>query len=177
MKLPKLGNKNMDKKLHGKAWTFGDDINTDLIIPARYLNTTDHQELAAHLMEDEDPDFTRKFSKGDFIVAKKNFGCGSSREHAPIAIKAAGIGAVIAQSYARIFYRNSINIGLPILESHEAVKKIEPGNEIEIDLNRGKILNKTKSETYQATIFPEFMQKLIAAGGLMAWIRQERMKQ
>ena len=167
----------MDKKLYGKAWTFGDDINTDLIIPARYLNTTDQQELAAHLMEDEDSDFTKKFSKGDFIVAKKNFGCGSSREHAPIAIKASGIGAVIAQSYARIFYRNAINIGLPILESHEAAKKIEPGNEIAIDLNRGRILNKTKNETYQATIFPEFMQKLIAAGGLMAWIRQERMAQ
>ena len=167
----------MDKKLHGKAWTFGDDINTDLIIPARYLNTTDQKELASHLMEDEDPDFTKKFSNGDFIVAKKNFGCGSSREHAPIAIKAAGIGAVIAQSYARIFYRNAINIGLLILESYEAVEKIEPGNEIEVDLNTGRILNKTKSETYQATIFPEFMQKLIAAGGLMAWIRQERMKQ
>jgi 3-isopropylmalate dehydratase small subunit len=166
----------MDKKLHGKAWTFGDDINTDLIIPARYLNTTDQKELASHLMEDEDPDFTKKFSNGDFIVAKKNFGCGSSREHAPIAIKAAGIGAVIAQSYARIFYRNAINIGLPILESYEAVEKIEPGNEIEVDLNTGRILNKTKSETYQATIFPEFMQKLIAAGGLMAWIRQERVK-
>jgi 3-isopropylmalate/(R)-2-methylmalate dehydratase small subunit len=167
----------MDKKLRGNAWTFGDDINTDLIIPARYLNTTDQKELASHLMEDEDPDFTKKFSNGDFIVAKKNFGCGSSREHAPIAIKAAGIGAVIAESYARIFYRNAINIGLPILESYEAVKKIEPGNEIEIDLDGGRILNKTKSETYQTTIFPEFMQKLIAAGGLMAWIRQERTKQ
>jgi len=167
----------MNKTLHGKAWTFGDDINTDLIIPARYLNTTDQQELAFHLMEDEDPDFTKKFSKGDFIVAQKNFGCGSSREHAPIAIKAARIGAVIAQSFARIFYRNAINIGLPILESHEAVRKIEPGDEIEIDLNRGKILNKTKNETYQATIFPEFMQKLIAAGGLMVWIRQDRMEQ
>ena len=166
----------MNQTLHGKAWKFGDDINTDLIIPARYLNTTDQQELASHLMEDEDPDFTRKFSRGDFIVAKKNFGCGSSREHAPIAIKAGGIGAVIAQSYARIFFRNAINIGLPILESQEAVNKINPGDEIEIDLKLGKILNKTKNEAYQATIFPEFMQKLIAAGGLMAWIKQERMK-
>lgn len=165
----------MNKTLTGKVWSFGDDINTDLIIPARYLNTTDHKELAAHLMEDEDPDFPNKVTAGDIIVAKKNFGCGSSREHAPIAIKAAGVSAVIARSYARIFYRNAINIGLPILESEEAANKIETGDEVEIDVVEGKIFNKTKNETYQATKFPEFMQKLILAGGLMEWIKQEKM--
>lgn len=167
----------MNQKLTGKAWKFGDDINTDLIIPARYLNTTDLKELAAHLMEDEDAEFTGKISNGDFIIAEKNFGCGSSREHAPLAIKAAGIGAVIAQSYARIFYRNSINIGLPILESAQAAQNIETGDEIQIDLGSGKIENVTKNQTYQATVFPEFMRELIAAGGLMAWIRKERMDQ
>jgi len=167
----------MNQKLTGKAWTFGDDINTDLIIPARYLNTTDPEELATHLMEDEDAQFIKKISRGDFIVAGKNFGCGSSREHAPLAIKAAGMGAVIAESYARIFYRNAINIGLPILESKEAAHAIESGDKIQIDLSLGKIDNLTRNETYQATIFPEFMQKLISAGGLMAWIKQERMNQ
>ncbi len=165
----------MNKILSGKAWTFGDDINTDLVIPARYLNTTNHQELAAHLMEDVDPNFTKKMSKGDFIVAKKNFGCGSSREHAPLAIKAAGISAVIAQSYARIFYRNAINIGLPILESKEAADFIESGDEIKIDVTSGKIINITKNQTYHTTVFPEFMQKLIESGGLMQWIKQERL--
>jgi 3-isopropylmalate/(R)-2-methylmalate dehydratase small subunit len=159
----------------GKAWTFGDDINTDLIIPARYLNTTSHSELAAHLMEDEDADFAKKVAAGDIIVAKKNFGCGSSREHAPIAIKAAGVAAVIAESYARIFYRNSINIGLPILESAEAAEKVETGDILKIDVTTGRIFNETKNETYQATVFPKFMQQLIDAGGLMAWIKKERM--
>ena len=159
----------------GKAWTFGNDINTDLIIPARYLNTTSHTELAAHLMEDEDADFSKKVAAGDVIVAKRNFGCGSSREHAPIAIKAAGVTAVIAESYARIFYRNSINIGLPILESAEAAEKVETGDVLKIDVTTGRIFNETKNETYQATVFPEFMQKLIDAGGLMAWIKKERM--
>lgn len=166
----------MDKIIKGNAWTFGNDINTDLIIPARYLNTTDADELAAHLMEDEDPDFTIKIAQGDLIVAQNNFGCGSSREHAPIAIKAAGISVVIAQSFARIFYRNSINIGLPILESQAAADKIQTGDEIQVDFSQGKIENLTRNETYQATIFPEFMQKLIQAGGLMNWIKQERMK-
>ena len=159
----------------GKAWAFGNDINTDLIIPARYLTTTSPDELAAHLMEDEDPDFSQKVARGDFIVAKKNFGCGSSREHAPIAIKAAGVTAVIAENYARIFYRNSINIGLPILESAEAAEKVETGDILKIDVTTGQIYNETKDETYQATVFPEFMQQLIAAGGLMAWIKRERM--
>ena len=165
----------MSQKPTGKAWKFGDDINTDLIIPARYLNTTDPKEFASHLLEDEDAEFAGKISDGDFIIAGKNFGCGSSREHAPLAIKAAGIGAVIAQSYARIFYRNSINIGLPILESEQAARNIETGDEIHIDLSSGKIVNATKNQTYRATVFPEFMRELIAAGGLMAWIRNERM--
>lgn len=164
----------MTSKFTGKAWIFGADINTDLIIPARYLNTTNPRELAAHLMEDADPAFPQKIAAGDFIVAQKNFGCGSSREHAPLAIKAAGISAVIATSFARIFYRNAINIGLPILESREAAQAIQAGDQISIDLNHGKIKNLTKSESYQATVFPPFMQKLIEAGGLMAWIKQER---
>jgi 3-isopropylmalate/(R)-2-methylmalate dehydratase small subunit len=165
----------MNNTKNSSAWKFGDNINTDLIIPARYLNTTAHDELAAHLMEDVDADFPNKISTGDYIVARKNFGCGSSREHAPLAIKAAGIKAVIAESYARIFYRNAINIGLPILESKEAAGSIETGDKIEIDLNSGKITNVTRNETYQATKFPEFMQQLINAGGLMSWIKKERM--
>ncbi|MCI0511654.1 3-isopropylmalate dehydratase small subunit [candidate division KSB1 bacterium] len=167
----------MNKQLSGSAWTFGNDINTDLIIPARYLNTTNLNELAAHLMEDADPQFIQKLKGGDFLVAGKNFGCGSSREHAPLAIKAAGISAVIAASYARIFYRNAINIGLPILESPAAVRQIETGDRLQLDLTHGKIQNLTKNETYQATAFPEFMQQLISAGGLMAWIRKERFHQ
>jgi len=165
----------MTNKINGKVWKFGDDINTDLIIPARYLNTTRPDELAAHLMEDADTQFPKKISPGDIIVSGKNFGCGSSREHAPLAIKAAGMGAVIAISYARIFFRNAINIGLPILESAHAADKIEPGNQVEIDFKTGTIKNLTKNETYQATVFPEFMQQLINDGGLMAWIKKERM--
>jgi 3-isopropylmalate dehydratase small subunit len=163
----------MNKQLSGNAWTFGNDINTDLIIPARYLNTTNLSELAAHLMEDANPQFVQKLKGGDFLVAGKNFGCGSSREHAPLAIKAAGITAVIAASYARIFYRNAINIGLPILESPGAARQIQTGDQLQLDLTRGLIQNLTKNETYQATAFPEFMQQLISAGGLMAWIRKE----
>lgn len=166
----------MTSTFSGKAWIFGDDINTDLIIPARYLNTTNPRELAAHLMEDADPEFPKKISSGDFIVAKKNFGCGSSREHAPLAIKAAGVSAVIATSFARIFYRNAINIGLPILESKAASEAIQNGDELKIDLKKGKITNLTRNEIYQATVFPPFMQKLIESGGLMAWIKQERMQ-
>ncbi len=164
----------MKTQLTGRAWKFGNDINTDLIIPARYLNTTLPEELAAHLMEDEDPDFCNKYSRGDFIVAQKNFGCGSSREHAPLAIKAGGIAVVIAQSFARIFYRNAINIGLPILESRDAADRIEAGDEIQIDLTNGIIANLTRREKYQATQFPDFMQELISAGGLMSWIKKER---
>ncbi len=157
-------------KLKGKAWVFGDDVNTDEIIPARYLNMTDPDELAAHCMEDIDPNFVKKISPGDIIVAAKNFGCGSSREHAPVAIKAAGISCVIAKSFARIFYRNSINIGLPILECKEAAEKIKEGDLIEVNLATGEIKNLTKNETYYAKPFPEFMQKIIASGGLMKYV-------
>ena len=161
-------------KLKGKAWKFGDDVNTDEIIPARYLNTTDPKEMATHCMEDIDPDFVKKASPGDIIVADKNFGCGSSREHAPIAIKAAEISCVIAKSFARIFYRNAINIGLPILECKEAALKINEGDEIEADLASGTITNLTRKETYKAQPFPEFMQKIIAAGGLMKYVMAGR---
>lgn len=157
-------------KLKGKAWIFGDDVNTDEIIPARYLNVTNYDELASHCMEDIDPNFVKKISPGDIIVAAKNFGCGSSREHAPLAIKAAGISCVIAKSFARIFYRNSINIGLPILECKEAAEKIKEGDVIEIDLAAGEIKNLTKNETYHAKPFPEFMQQIIASGGLMNYV-------
>ncbi len=158
-------------KAHGKAWKFGNDINTDEIIPARYLNTSDPKELAEHCMEDADPDFMKKISKGDIIVAGSNFGCGSSREHAPIAIKAADISCVIAGSFARIFYRNSINIGLPIVESPEAAADIKPGDEIEINFDSGKIKNLTTGKEYSAKPFPPFMQEIIQKGGLMAKIK------
>lgn len=157
--------------LKGKAHKYGSNINTDEIIPARYLNTSDHAELAKHCMEDLDRDFMKKMKKGDFIVAESNFGCGSSREHAPISIKAAGVSAVIAKSFARIFFRNAINIGLPILECAEAVKKIKSGDAIEVNLATGAIKNITRSETYQAQAFPEFMQQIIAKGGLLEYIK------
>lgn len=157
--------------MKGIAHKFKDNIDTDLIIPARYLNTSDPAELAKHCMEDVDPDFMKKVNPGDFIVGGENFGCGSSREHAPIAIKAAGISAVIAKSFARIFYRNAINIGLPILESKEAPDHIAEGDEIEVDLSTGKIKNLTKNKEHQAQSFPEFMQNLISAGGLIEYIK------
>jgi 3-isopropylmalate/(R)-2-methylmalate dehydratase small subunit len=157
-------------KLNGKAWKYGDDINTDDIIPAIYLKTTDPQELAAHCMEVITPDFAKKITPGDIIVADKNFGCGSSREHAPIALKASKISCVIAKSFARIFYRNSINIGFPILECEEASQKIKEGDQIEVDLSTGVITNLTRNETYNAKPFPEFMQKIISAGGLMNYV-------
>jgi 3-isopropylmalate/(R)-2-methylmalate dehydratase small subunit len=161
------------KEIQGKVWRFGSDVDTDLIIPARYLNTSDPQELAAHCMEDADPGFAGKVSLGDIIVAEKNFGCGSSREHAPIAIKTAGVTCVIAASFARIFYRNSINIGLPILESPEASQDIAEGDRVEIDLNTGRITNLTNGKIYQAEKFPPFMQKLIAAGGLIEYVKTQ----
>lgn len=160
-------------KLRGRAWKFRDDVNTDEIIPARYLNTTDPEELAKHCMEDsEKPDFARKVKPGDVIVAGKNFGCGSSREHAPISIKAAGVSCVIAKSFARIFFRNAINIGLPILECPEAAEGIEEGDEVEVDLEKGEIRNLTKGEVYRARPFPDFMMAIIRAGGLMNYIAQ-----
>ncbi len=159
-------------KAKGNAWKFGNNINTDEIIPARYLNTSDPVELAKHCMEDADPDFMKKAKPGDIIVGGTNFGCGSSREHAPIALKAADISCVIAESYARIFYRNAINIGMPIIESPEAVKSIETGNQLEIDFDNGTIFNITKNETYAAKPFPVFMQEIISKGGLMNTIKK-----
>lgn len=158
--------------LKGKVWKFGDNIDTDAIIPARYLNTSDPAELAKHVMEDADSDFPSKVKQGDMIIAQANFGCGSSREHAPIAIKAAGMQAVIAKSFARIFYRNSFNIGLPIFESDEAADKISEGDEIEVDADNGLIKNITKNEEYIAKPIPPFMQELIAAGGLIEWTKK-----
>lgn len=159
--------------IKGKNWKFGNDIDTDAIIPARYLNTSDPVELARHVMEDADKNFPSKVKAGDIIVAGKNFGCGSSREHAPIAIKAAGIQAVVAKSFARIFYRNSFNIGLPIFESEEASAKIKEGDEIEIDADKGIIRNITKGESYKANPIPPFMQELISAGGLVEWTKRK----
>lgn len=162
--------------LKGKAWKFGNNVDTDAIIPARYLNTFDPKELASHCMEDIDKGFAKKISNGDIIVAGKNFGCGSSREHAPIAIKHAGISCVIAESFARIFYRNSINTGLPIFESKEATQKIEEGNEIEVSAEKGEIRNLSKNETYKAQPLPPFIQKIISFGGLMPYVKQETKK-
>ena len=156
-----------------KVWRYGDHIDTDVIIPARYLNITNYAELAAHCMEDIDKDFVSNVKKGDIIVADKNFGCGSSREHAPIAIKAAGVSCVIAETFARIFYRNAINIGLPIIECAEASRDIEDGDEVEIDFDSGVITNVTKNKQYKGQAFPEFMQKLIAAGGLINYINNK----
>ena len=161
------------KKIKGKAWKFGDNIDTDVIIPARYLNTTDPEELAKHCMEDIDPEFFKKINKGDIIVAGKNFGCGSSREHAPIAIKASGIACVIAESFARIFYRNAFNTGLLILECPEAVKNIETGDELEIYPEEGKIINLTKNKTYFIKPLPSFMKKILEDGGLIPHIMKK----
>ncbi len=158
----------------GRAWKFGADVDTDAIIPARYLNTSDPRELARHCMEDADPEFIDKMKPGDIIVADKNFGCGSSREHAPIAIKAAGVACVVAKSFARIFYRNAFNTGLPILESDEAVDGIKSGDELRIDPTEGSIENLTTGKIYQAKPIPPFMQELIADGGLMAHIRKKQ---
>ena len=160
-------------KAHGRVFRFNDNVDTDVIIPARYLNSSDPKELALHCMEDIDKDFVKNVKAGDIIVAGKNFGCGSSREHAPISIKAAGVSCVIAETFARIFYRNSINIGLPIIECAEASADIEADDEIEIDFDSGVINNITKNKTYQGQAFPEFMQKLIAAGGLVNYINSK----
>ena len=158
--------------MKGKAWKFGDDVNTDEIIPARYLNTIDPKELAAHCMEDADPEFAKAVRPGDVIVGGANFGCGSSREHAPIAIKAAGVSCVIAKTFARIFFRNCINTGLPILACPDAPDKINAGDEIEIDLAEGRITNLTQGEEYAAQPFPKEMQDIIAAGGLMNFVKR-----
>lgn len=156
----------------GKAHKFGRDIDTDIIIPASYLTTFDPQELAKHCMEPLEPDFQAKVSPGDIIVADENFGCGSSREHAPVAIKGTGVGAVIAKSFARIFYRNAINTGLPIFESAEAVDGIGAGDDVEVDVGAGLITNKTTGKTYRVAAFPEFLAGIIEAGGLIEWTRR-----
>ncbi|MGN0385834.1 MAG: 3-isopropylmalate dehydratase small subunit [Lachnospiraceae bacterium] len=157
----------------GIVFKYGDNVDTDVIIPARYLNSSDPKELAEHCMEDIDKDFVKKVKKGDIIVADKNFGCGSSREHAPIAIKAAGVSCVIAETFARIFYRNAINIGLPIIECPEASKGIEAGDEVEVDFDSGIITNVTKNTKFQGQAFPPFMQKIIAAEGLVNYINNK----
>ncbi len=158
----------------GKVFRYGDNVDTDVIIPARYLNTSDPIELAKYCMEDIDVNFVKEVNNGDIIVADKNFGCGSSREHAPISIKASGISCVIARSFARIFYRNSINIGLPILECEEAVENIEKGDIVEVDFNSGVITNVTKNQEYKAQPFPEFMQEIIRANGLINYVRENQ---
>lgn len=160
-------------KSTGKVFKYGDNVDTDVIIPSRYLNTSDPKELASHCMEDIDLNFANNVKPGDIIVANKNFGCGSSREHAPIAIKESGISCVIASTFARIFYRNAINIGLPILECDEAVKSIEAGDELEVNFDTGVIKNLTKDEEYQGEAFPEFMQNIINNNGLIGYIKNK----
>ncbi|MCD8037389.1 MAG: 3-isopropylmalate dehydratase small subunit [Clostridiales bacterium] len=154
---------------NGKVFKYGENVDTDVIIPARYLNVSDGNELAKYCMIDIDKDFVNNVNEGDIIVAGKNFGCGSSREHAPLAIKCAGISCVIAPSFARIFYRNSINIGLPIMECTEAAEEINAGDEVAVDFSTGEITDKTTGKTYKAEPFPEFMQKIIASGGLVKY--------
>lgn len=160
-------------KKRGKVFKYGDNVDTDVIIPARYLSTSDPIELAKYCMEDIDADFAKKVKKDDIIVANKNFGCGSSREHAPIAIKGSGVSCVIASTFARIFYRNAFNIGLPILECDEAVKNIDDGDDIEVDFNTGTIVNMTKNESYQAGAFPAFIQQIIENDGLVNYVHNK----
>ncbi|MDH5755330.1 MAG: 3-isopropylmalate dehydratase small subunit [Nitrospinota bacterium] len=160
-------------KLTGKAWKFGDNVDTDVIIPARYLNTSDPAELAKHCMEDADTSFAGAVSQGDIIVGGANFGCGSSREHAPIAIKAAGVSCVVAEYFARIFYRNAFNMGLPIIECPEAAREAAPGDILEVDPMEGTIVNKTQGKSYKATPIPPFMMELVNAGGLMSYTVQQ----
>jgi 3-isopropylmalate/(R)-2-methylmalate dehydratase small subunit len=160
-------------KAQGKVFKYGDNVDTDVIIPARYLNSSDPAELATHCMEDIDKEFVKKVNKGDIIVANKNFGCGSSREHAPIAIKAAGVSCVIAETFARIFYRNSINIGLPIIECPEAAVAINAGDDVSVDFDSGIITDNTTGQTFKGQAFPEFMQKIIKAEGLVNYINSQ----
>jgi len=162
--------------LEGKVWKFGSDVDTDAIIAARYLNQTDPVELAKHVMEDERPEFIQGVKKGDILVAEKNFGCGSSREHAPLALKAAGISCVIAESFARIFYRNGFNQGLPLLESSEASREIQDGDRVQVDLATGEILDLTQQKKYSAKPIPPFMQELIRDGGLISHLQKKGLK-
>ncbi|MBU4349536.1 3-isopropylmalate dehydratase small subunit [bacterium] len=159
--------------IKGKVWKFKDNIDTDVIIPARYLNTSDPEELALHCMEDYDSEFVKKMNQGDIVVAGRNFGCGSSREHAPIALKAAGVSCIIAKSFARIFFRNAINIGLPIFESIEVVEQCSQGDILEADTVQGVIKNLTKDKVYKTNLLPEFIQKIIAVGGLREYVKEE----
>lgn len=161
------------KAVNGHVFKYGDNVDTDVIIPARYLNSSDPGELATHCMEDIDKDFVKNVKKGDIIVANKNFGCGSSREHAPLAIKAAGVSCVIAETFARIFYRNAINIGLPIIECPEAAVAINAGDEVEVNFDTGVITDKTTGASYQGQAFPPFMQKIIDCEGLVNYINQK----
>lgn len=163
-------------KAIGRVFKYGDNVDTDVIIPARYLNTSDPKELASHCMEDIDLNFASEVKDGDIIVANKNFGCGSSREHAPIAIKESGISCVIASTFARIFYRNAINIGLPIIECEQAVKQIDKGDKLEINFDTGVIKNLTKDEEYKGEAFPEFMQNIINNNGLVGYIKNSKDK-
>ena len=160
-------------KLEGTVFKYGDNVDTDVIIPARYLNSSDPKELASHCMEDIDKEFVSKVKSGDIIVAAKNFGCGSSREHAPIAIKAAGVSIVIAETFARIFYRNAINIGLPIMECPEAAREICAGDRVEVDLDSGIVTDVTQGKTWKGQAFPPFMQNIISAGGLIPYINSK----
>lgn len=161
-------------KAKGSVLKYGDNVDTDVIIPARYLNSYDAKELASHAMVDIDPTFVERLNLGDTVVGGKNFGCGSSREHAPLALKTAGVSCVIAKSFARIFYRNSINIGFAILECEEAAEDIDEGNQVEIDFDKGIIYNLTKNHQYKAEPFPEFMQKIIASGGLVEYVNDNK---
>jgi 3-isopropylmalate/(R)-2-methylmalate dehydratase small subunit len=161
-------------KAKGSVFKYGDNVDTDVIIPARYLNIQDPKELAMHCMEDIDQDFVSKVKPGDIMVANKNFGCGSSREHAPLVIKVAGVSCVIAETFARIFYRNAINIGLPSIECEEAAKGIDAGDEVEVDFDSGMIYNRTKKTEYKGQPFPEFMQKIIQAEGLVNYINSQK---
>ena len=161
-------------KASGKVFKYGDNVDTDVIIPARYLNSFDGKELATHAMVDIDPEFAGKVQQGDMIVARKNFGCGSSREHAPLCLREVGVSCVIAETFARIFFRNAINIGLPIIECPEAAEGIEAGDEVEVDFDSGIIYNKTKDAQYKGQPFPEFMQNLIAAGGLVNYTNSKK---
>ncbi|RPJ04938.1 MAG: 3-isopropylmalate dehydratase small subunit [Deltaproteobacteria bacterium] len=163
-------------KLEGKIWKFGSDVDTDAIIPARYLNQSDPKELAKHVMEDERPAFKKEVKKGDILLADKNFGCGSSREHAPLALKAAGVSCIIAKSFARIFYRNGFNQGLPLLESREAVEAIREGDRVRVNLATGEILDLSQKRKFSARPVPSFMQELIKDGGLISHIRKKGLK-
>ena len=163
-------------KIEGRIWKFGSDVDTDAIIPARYLNVSDGKELAKHVMEDERPEFKREVKKGDLLIADKNFGCGSSREHAPLALKAAGISCIIAKSFGRIFYRNGFNQGLPLLESEEASKAIRDGDRVKVNLATGEIFDLNQKRNFQAKPITAFMQELIRNGGLIPHLRKKRSK-